>query len=139
MTPIEYISTSIKSYQRVSPVHGVGLFALKDIKKGEEVFPLWRGNTTWYAFPLSSISEVPKEVLAYILRSYGSELKGDDTYVNVYLVKSTNFLFTAPLALLNTKYTKGNVDSRNGIALADIEKDTELFGNYGNSAQVKTI
>jgi hypothetical protein len=139
MTPFEYISTSIKSYQRSSPVHGVGLFALRDIKKGEEVFPLWRGKTTWYAFPISETYKLPKEVLAYILRSYGSELKGDDTYVNVYLVKSTNFLFTAPLALLNTQYTKGNVDSRTGKALVDIEKDTELFGNYGNSAQVKTI
>jgi len=48
MTPFDYLNTSIKSYQRVSTLHGVGLFALYNIKQGEILFPLWEGKTDWY-------------------------------------------------------------------------------------------
>ena len=36
MKPFDYLNTSIKSYSRPSKVHGIGLFALVDIKKGEQ-------------------------------------------------------------------------------------------------------
>ena len=45
MTPFDYLNTSIKSYQRVSSLQGIGLFALIDIKKGETLFPKWKGET----------------------------------------------------------------------------------------------
>ena len=33
MTPFDYLNTSVKSYQRVSTLHGIGLFALFDFNK----------------------------------------------------------------------------------------------------------
>ena len=48
MTPFDYLNTSVKSYQRVSTLHGIGLFALFDIKKGEILFPKWKGKTDYY-------------------------------------------------------------------------------------------
>ena len=45
MQPFDYLNTSVKSYARPSEVHGVGLFALVNIKKGEQVFPMWNGKT----------------------------------------------------------------------------------------------
>jgi hypothetical protein len=44
-----------------------------------------------------------------------------------------------PLCLLNTKYENGSIDSKTGIAIKDINKDEEIFGNYGNSSQIKLI
>ena len=58
--------------------------------------------------------KAPKEVLAYVLRSYGSDIKSDDSFINFKLVKDTNFLFSNPLCLLNTQYENGNVDSESG-------------------------
>ncbi len=139
MTPFDYLNTSIKSYIRPSSMHGVGLFALIDIKKGEVLFPKWKGDTNWYKIKFSEAKKLPKEVLAYILRSYESKIENDDSEINFKLVKDTNFLFTSPLCLLNTKYENGTVDSHSGISLMDIKKNEELFGNYGNSSQVTLL
>jgi len=139
MTPFDYLNTSIKSYQRKSSIHGIGLFALVDIKKGDQVFPKWKGKTGWCNIKFKKAQLLPKEVLAYILRSYESKIKNDDSSVNFKLVKDTNFLFTEPLCLLNTKYENGTIDYQSGKALVDINKDEELFGNYGNSSQVNLL
>ena len=139
MTPFDYLNTSIKSYQRVSSLHGIGLFALIDIQKGESVFPLWKGDTNWYKIKFSEAKKLPKEVLSYILRSYENKIEHDDSEINFKLVKDTNFLFTMPLCLLNTKYEKGTVDYQSGISLMDIKKDEELFGNYGKSSQINLL
>ena len=83
--------------------------------------------------------KLPTDVLAYVLRSFGSEIIDENSYVSFKLVKNTNFLFSTPTAMLNTLYHNGNVDSTTGIALRDINKDDEIFGNYGNSSQIKLI
>jgi len=138
MQPFDYLNTSVKSYLRPSKIHGVGLFALVDIKKGEQVFPLWEGKTNFYTIKFSEAKKLPKEVLAYILRSYTSFIENDDSVINFRLVKNTNFLFAEPISFINTAFEQANLDM-NGFALRDINKDEELLGNYGNSSQVKLL
>ena len=139
MQLFDYLNNSIKSYLRVSIIQGVGLFALVNIKKGEEVFPKWKGETGWYKIKFSEAKKLPIEVLQYILRSFGSEIINDDSDVSFKLTKDCNFLFTEPLCLLNTKYEKGNVDSKTGYSLKNIKKNEEICGNYGNSSQIKLL
>jgi len=38
---IEHLKTNIKTKLGVSPIDGIGVFAIKDIKKDEQVFPIW--------------------------------------------------------------------------------------------------
>jgi len=130
MTPFDYLNTSVKSYQRVSTLHGIGLFALFDIKKGEILFPKWKGKTDYYEIKFGKAKLLPIEVLEYILRSFANVIEDDNSYIRFKLVKDTNFLFTEPLCLLNSKEENGNVNSQNGVALVDIKKDEELYGNY---------
>lgn len=139
MNPFDYLNTSVKSYQRTSKVHGVGLFALVDIKKGEQVFPIWKGETGWYKIKFGKSKQLPKEVLSYILRSYGNNIVNDNSELRFKLTKDCNFLFSEPLCLINTQFEEGNVDSKTGIAIKEINKDEEIFGNYGNSSQIKLI
>ena len=107
----EYLDSSIKSYPRASEVHGIGLFALVDIKKGEQVFPKWKGKTDWYKLKFSETKHLPGEVLQYILRSFGSKIVNDDSEIRFKLTKDCNFLFSDPLCLLNTKYEEGSIDA----------------------------
>lgn len=139
MNPFDYLNTSVKSYQRTSSVHGVGLFALVDIKKGEQVFPTWKGETGWYKIKFGEAKQLPKEVLSYVLRSYGNNIVNDNSEINFKLTKDCNFLFSDPLCLLNTQFEEGSVDSKTGIAIKDIKINEEIFGNYGNSSQIKLI
>jgi SET domain-containing protein len=128
--PFDYLLTGIKSYIAPSKIHGVGLFALVDIKRGEQVFPIWKGETGWYKIKFSKAKKLPTEVLSYILRSFGSKIENDDSDINFVLIKDTNFLFSNPLSLINTKYNEGNTDSKTGKALKDIKKGEEITGNY---------
>ena len=139
MNPFDYLNTSVKSYQRTSSVHGVGLFALVDIKKGEQVFPTWKGKTGWYKIKFGEAKQLPKEVLSYVLRSYGNNIVNDNSEINFKLTKDCNFLFSDPLCLLNTQFEEGSIDSKTGIAIKDIKINEEIFGNYGNSSQIKLI
>ena len=139
MESFDYLNTSIKSYARVSKLQGIGLFALVDIKKGEQVFPKWNGKTGWYKIKFSEAQKLPTEVLSYVLRSFGSKIENENSDINFRLVKDTNFLFSNPLCLINTKYNKGNVDSKTGIALKNIKINEEIFGNYENSSQIKLL
>ena len=140
MKPFDYLNTSVKSYIRVSKIHGIGLFTLVDIKKGEHIFQLWKGKTDWYKIKFSKAKLLPKEVLSYILRSYGSKIENDNSDINFRLVKDTNFLFSNPLCLLNTEYENGNVDT-NGIAIKDIKINKEITATYTGEgySQVKLI
>ena len=137
---MEYLDSSVKSYQRQSPIHGVGLFALVDIKVGEQVFPLWKGETGWYKISRDELESLPISVAAYILRSYTNDLHPNfKTLIEFRLIKDTNFLFSEPLALINTAFSEGNINSNSGIALKDIKTDQELLGNYRASSQIKLI
>ena len=38
-----------------------------------------------------------------------------------------------------TQFEEGSIDSKTGIAIKDIKINEEIFGNYGNSSQIKLI
>ena len=115
MNVLQYISNSIKSCAKPSKIHGIGLFALTDIEKGDEVFPKWEGKTGWYSVKLKLAKKLPEDELLYILRSFGSDIIDDDSDVRFILTKNSNFLFTNPRSLINTKGLLGNIDSLWGI------------------------
>ena len=98
-----------------------------------------KGKTDWYKLKFSETKHLPGEVLQYILRSFGSKIVNDDSEIRFKLTKDCNFLLSEPLCLLNTQYEEGSVDSETGIAIKDINKDEEIFGNYGNSSQIKLL
>ena len=130
MNVLEYISNSIKSCAKPSKIHGIGLFALTDIEKGEEVFPKWEGKTGWYSVKLKLAKKLPEDVLFYILRSFGSDIIDDNSNVRFMLTKDCNFLFSNPIAFVNTKGILGNIDSLTGLAIRNIKKGEEILGTY---------
>ena len=130
MNVLEYISNSIKSCAKPSKIHGIWLFALTDIEKGDEVFPKWEGKTGWYSVKLKLAKKLPEDVLLYILRSFGSDIIDDDSDVRFILTKNSNFLFTNPRSLINTKGLLGNIDSLTGLAIRKIKKGEEILGTY---------
>ncbi len=137
MTPFEYLRDCVKFYLRRSETHGVGLFALVNIKEGEEVFKPWEGKTGIYSISYQQARSIPR-VLSFVLKLFSNQIKDEGSHISFKLVKDANFIFTQPLCMMNTMYEYGNVDYITGIALRDIKADEELFGNYGLSSQVKT-
>ena len=139
MTASDFVKTCIKTNLRPSKIDGIGVFALVPIKKGEQVFPTWQGESGWYKEDLETTKSYPQEVLYYILRSFGTSLVHGKTIVNFKLTKGCPFLLTEPQCFVNIDYKKRNMNSITGIALTDIEKDTEILGTYSYTVGHKLI
>jgi hypothetical protein len=125
---IHHLKYNIKTQIGVSQIDGVGTFSIRDIKKGEQVFPNWEGETGIYIIPNERLKEIPKEVL-YLLDKYF--INEECGYKIIRLFKGFNFLshsFSFCNSAYKTKYTQ-NIDSK-GVALVDIKEGEEILEWY---------
>ncbi len=125
---IYHLSYNIKTKIGVSKIHGVGVFAIKDIKAGEQLFPIWEYDTGIYVIPNNRLNDIPKEVFE-LLHMYF--INDDCGYKIIRLFQGMNFLFNG-FSYCNSAYPNReniNVDI-NGIALRDIKAGEEILEWY---------
>ena len=67
---LEHLINNIKTEIKPSFIQGVGVFAIRDINKGEELFPKWDGETGIYIIPNESIKEIPNYVIDLMERYF---------------------------------------------------------------------
>lgn len=139
MSPFEFLANCVKTRVCMSPLGlGIGLQALVDIKKGEQIFTPWEGKTGIYSVPLWMMETLEERVFRMVLEYFHNDF--DSTYVDSMikfrLVNGANFVIAQPLCLLNTKYHLGNCDSHTGVCIQDIKAEEEILGNYTDSKQI---
>ena len=125
---IQHLKDNIKTQIGVSNIDGVGVFAIKDIKKDEQVFPIWQGKTGIYVIPNNELNEIPSEVLKLLEKYFINDECG---FKIIRLFNGFNFLFHAT-AFCNSAYPSKentNIDI-NGIALRDIMAGEEILEWY---------
>lgn len=123
-----HLKNNIKTKLGVSPIHGVGVFAIKNIKISEQVFPEWDKETGVYIIPNDRLSEIPKEVLELLDMYFINEECG---YKVIRLIKGLNFL-SNNFSYCNSSY-KTNQEpniTNYGIALKSIKKGEEILEYY---------
>jgi hypothetical protein len=59
---INHLHNNIKTEIKISNVDGVGVFAIRDIKVGEEIFPVWKYETGIYLIPNDDLYKLPQNV-----------------------------------------------------------------------------
>ena len=69
--PFDYLKNHVKFYLKRSNTHGVGLFALVDIKEGEEIFKPWEGETGIYSITYQQARTIPK-TLSFVLKLFSN-------------------------------------------------------------------
>ena len=125
---IKHLTYNIKTKMGVSSIDGVGVFAIKDINAGENVFPIWEGDSFMYIIPNERLSDIPNEVLKLLDMYFINEECG---FKVIRLFKGMNFLFHGTSfcnsAWPNEKDT--NIDIT-GIALRDIKAGEEILEWY---------
>lgn len=125
---IYHLSTNIKTKIGVSKIHGVGVFAIKDIKEGEQIFPIWEYDTGVYFIPNDRLNEIPLEVLDLLHMYFINEECG---YKIIRLFKGLNFLFNGFSYCNSTYPNRENINMDiNGIALKDIKAGDEILEWY---------
>jgi hypothetical protein len=125
---IKHLTYNIKTKIGVSTIDGVGVFAIRDIKKGEDVFPIWDYDSGIYLIPNDRLNEIPSEVFELLDMYFINEECG---YKIIRLFKGFNFTFhgfSYCNSAYQTKYTKNISDD--GIALMDIKAGEEILESY---------
>lgn len=139
MSPFDYLNNCVKTRVCISPDGlGVGMQAIVPIKKGEQIFTPWEGESRVYSLPLWMMDTLHQNIFRMVLEYFSNEFDTtyQDSMISFRLVNGANFIIAQPLCLLNTKYNDGSCDSKTGIALRDIREGEEIYGNYNISKQL---
>ncbi len=125
---IEHLSKNIKTKLSVSNIDGVGVFAIKDINKGEQVFPIWEFDSGMYVVPNNRMNDIPSQVQLLLHKYF---INGECGFKILRLYKGLNFLFHG-FSYCNSAYpNKENVNiDNNGFALKDIKAGDEILEWY---------
>lgn len=100
-----------------SPIHGVGVFAMRNIKKGDKLYTDIIPHQ--FDLPYSKVKKLPKDIRDMILGHFP------------LIIEGSHFMFpvTKFSAYLNHSY-EANYDAVNDIALKDIKEGEEITEDY---------
>lgn len=123
-----HLKHHVKTKMGVSPIHGVGMFAIRNIKKSEVIFPDWVFKSGIYAIPNDRLIELPPAVLDLISIYFTNEECG---YKGVKLFEGMNFICNS-LSYCNSSWPEPqntNIDNQ-GLATRDIKSGDEILMWY---------
>lgn len=122
MTQIEYLNKTVKCRLGVSNIHGIGVFAIRDILQGEELhIQDQHSDFEIFTVPYSKFNELLPEVAELILNHWpairnGSFFKAPN--------QETNFL-----SYMNHS-RNANYQLETDTAIKNISKDEEITNDY---------
>jgi hypothetical protein len=124
MSPFEYIKNYVVTRIKPSSTHGVGVFAIKDIKKGEFVFQQWLGETGIYKITNEEFKQLSILQQLYLIDMFSNKNE-------IRLRNGCYFIFAIPYCFMNyNNYGIGNINAQTGEALCDIKCNEELFTQF---------
>lgn len=115
------LMSEVKCTLAPSTIHGIGVFAIRDIRKGERCYCTPNSKKEWYSVSYSNLNKLWPEQKELILQRWASIINGS--------------LFTSPnddvtLILFMNHSENPNYDIYTDSALKDIKKDEELVEDY---------
>jgi hypothetical protein len=125
---IHHLKYNVKTKLGVSHINGIGVFAIRDIKKGESLFPIWEFESGIYAIPNKRLDELPDGVFELLDMYFINEDMG---YKIIKLFKGMNLL-AHMVSYCNSAYKTQHTHniSNDGIALRDIKEGEEILEWY---------
>ena len=132
MTAYEYIKNHINVKLQPSLINGVGVFALRDIQKNEELFKLWEGESGEYTLSDEQLNTLDTDVKIHLLNMYGyKEIDGKYTMF-IILNKDCHWIFKTPFHWVNSCGYNGepNINKETLRTTRFIKKGEELLLNY---------
>jgi hypothetical protein len=124
----DHLISNIKTKLAPSSIHGIGVFAIRDIKKGEQVFSVWDGETGVYLIPNEKLKQLPDGVQDLLNMYFINEECG---YKVFRLFKGLNFI-SHNISYCNSAYpNEENVNiTTDGVATRDIIEGEEILEWY---------
>jgi hypothetical protein len=134
---IYHLSKNIKTKLGVSSINGIGVFAIRDINKGESLFTPWQFDSSIYAIPKDRIKDIPDYVLDLLDMYF---INKEPEYKLIKLFNGFNFLFHGT-SYCNSAWP--NMENQNisnsGIALRDIKMGEEILEWYSENINLNNL
>jgi len=119
---INELNSEVRCVLKPSPIHGIGVFAIRDIRKGERLYCTPNLIPKFYDIPFGSLSKLFPEVKELVLQRWASVVNGS--------------VFQSPnddaglLFFMNHDSHNYNYDIISDTALRDIYNGEEITENY---------
>ena len=127
---IEELNNEVKCHLKPSSIHGIGVFALRDIKKGEKCYCFPDQFRKWYAVPYDRLKDLRPEVREVVLARWPGIINGSgfqSPNCDVWLISFMNHSDSP-------NYTV-DIDT----ALRDIPKGAEVTEDYRTMRNAEKI
>lgn len=114
---IDELNARVKTYIGVSKIHGVGVFALRDIAKGQKLYADF--TPTIYSLRYSHFSKLFPEVREYLIERWPR------------IVTGSKFAYPTDRVQAHMNHSEDpNYDAINDVMLKDVKRDEEITENY---------
>ena len=120
---ITELNSEVKCVLRPSPIHGIGVFALRNIQKGSRCYITPNIIPRFYTIPFSGLSQLLPEIKELILWRWASIVNGS-------VFQSPNDDAGLLFFVNHAYYPDCNYDVASDMALRDIRKNEELLEDY---------
>jgi hypothetical protein len=133
MTPYEYINNCVNVKLSPSSIHGVGIFAMKDIEVGDDLFINWMGDSGVYYLTEDEINSVNDSIKSHLYNMCEHTKLDDKSVFKFYLNKNCHWIFKSPLHWVNSCYDnmEPNIDRVTLKCIKKIKEGDELLSKYG--------
>lgn len=133
MEVLEYIKNCVNVKLSSSNIHGIGVFALRDIPEGEIIFKPWTGETGLYSLSENEINMLDENIKKHVMEMF--EFKKINNVWGLYgiLNKDCHWIFRTPYHWVNSCGWNElpNVDKETLISLRRIKSGEEILFKYG--------
>jgi len=129
----EYIANSVNVKLAPSKIHGVGIFAIRDIQSGEKLFTKWAGKSGLYYLTESELNTFDSNLKSHLYDMFEFVKVNNEWAFAIYLNKNCHWIFKTPVHWINSCAWDGlpNVDKETEIALKNIKIGDEIVFKYG--------
>lgn len=115
------LNNEIRCTLKSSPIHGIGVFALRYIRKGERCFCTPRMIPRFYTIPFGSLNKLFPEIKELVLRRWASIVNG-----SIFCSSNDD----AHLLMFMNHSKDPNYDVVTDTALRDIKEGEEILEDY---------
>ena len=139
MNVVEYLQKYVNTKLEPSKINGVGVFALRDIQKNEELFKLWEGESGEYTLTEDDLNLLDDSVRMHLFNMYGYKIINGKYQMFIILNKDCHWIFKTPYHWVNSCGYNGepNIDKETLKAIRNIKKGEEILLNYGKYGKFK--
>jgi hypothetical protein len=146
MSPFEYVQNHVVSVIKPSRISGVGLFAVRDIDGGTQLFTPWDGESGIYSITHTELFQLSDDLQTHLLSIFdnnlfftnknGVEQLIEKEYGKLFFNLENGYHWQSiwPKMYMNSGLHLANtrcINNNNSITIRKINKGEELLASYG--------